>query len=542
MKLSHKLVMVSAAALMGISPVVTAVQSTNTVMAADSKKTSKKTNTKTTKSSKNSKTTKKTSSSKSKAAQGDAIVLGNNSYVYLESGKTNKNYKYNGETMPVLGKTAKLNAFGTKTIDGDLYYSIGNGNYIKASDIATINGKKNKDFKSSKVEMPKTSKKTTKSKTTKTTKSKKSTSSKKTTKKKTTTKKSTKKAKTTETKLIHNAYVYDKNGKRIKSAGTLSKNSIIHYYSTKKIKGKNYLYLGNGQYVKSANAKKVDNTPEVEDTYIKLVKNSIVYDESGDAVDSGMKLSKGGQYQALAAKQISGKWYYQIGEGQWIKAVNAAVVQGPALIEDPDFDAPTIDGGTVSDSETVITLKRDTYTYNNKGVQSTSNKFAAGHKVRVTELTYIWIPSQNKALEFYRLASDPAGYILFEDVDTLTGKPLNVNNTAQDAKDAVTVATASDKAQLNAEIAKAASVQNDVKYTNASLDLKIAYDNALSSAKNTANSSTATVKDVKNALDNLTKAEAALNGVASTTTSSQPTTTTTDANTTTNNSSVVTNN
>lgn len=483
MKLSHKLVMVSAAALMGISPVIGAVQNTTAMAATTKKKTAakstKKANTKSTKSTK--KTTAKKSSKKStstkktvaSAPKADVIVLARNSYVYDQNGKRNKNYKFNGKAWPVIGKGATLKVNGTKTIDGKLYYSIGGNNYVKAVNVASFNGKKVKKTSSSS-------------------------------------------SNTKKIRLTHNAYVYNKNGKHIKSAGTLAKNSTIRYYSTKKIKGKNYFYLGKGQYVKTANAKKVETNdePKVEDTYITLVKNSIVYDENGDAVTDAKMLSKGGQYQALAAKEIGEKWYYQIGEGQWIKAVNAAVTQGPELIKDESFVAPSLKTPStdVNQDATIITLKNDTYTYNNKGVQSTSDKFAAGHKLRVTELTWIWIPSQNKAVEFYRLASDPSGYIKADDVSTISGKPLNANNSAQEAQQANTVATSANKAALNTAINGSTAVKNSEQYRLSSIDLKNSFDNAVANAQKVNTSNTSTVLQVNNALSALNKAQSALNG------------------------------
>ncbi|GAA3633004.1 SLAP domain-containing protein [Lactobacillus hamsteri] len=490
MKLSHKLVMVSAAALMGVSPVIGAVQNT-TVMAATTKKkaadkstkkvekTTKKT-TKTTSAKTTKKSSKKTTSSKktSTAPKADVIVLARNSYVYDQNSKRNKNYKFNGESWPVIGKGASLKVNGTKTIDGKLYYSIGGNNYIKAVNVATFNGKKVNTTTSS-------------------------------------TSSNTKKI-----KLTHNAYVYNKNGKRIKSAGTLAKNSTIRFYSTKKIKGKSYFYLGKGQYVKTANAKKVekDDEPKVEDTIITLVKNSIVYDGEGNPYTPEQKYSRGGQYIALNAKQIAGKWYYQIGnddgDGEWIKAVNAVVSQGPALIKDPDYVEPSVNTPStdVNEDATIITLKRDTYTYNNKGIQSTSNKFAAGHKLRVTELTWIWVPAQKQAYEFYRLTSDPSGYIKMEDVDTVVGKQLITTNTDQEAQEAGVVANNNDKSALNTAINGSSAVVNSDKYKLSSTTLRDAYDTALVNAKSVVNSNTSTILSVNTALSDLNKAQNALNG------------------------------
>ena len=55
-------------------------------------------------------------------------------------------------------------------------------------------------------------------------------------------------------KLTHNAYVYNAEGKRIKGTDTLKKNHVFTVVGVKTINGKNYLSLGNGQYVKATNA------------------------------------------------------------------------------------------------------------------------------------------------------------------------------------------------------------------------------------------------------------------------------------------------
>ena len=130
MKLSHKLIMLSTAALMGVTPVLGGVNTASVAQAA-------------------------TKSSK--------IVLGSNAYVYLKDGTRNKNYKVGDTAYPVIGKGAKLNAYGLITIKGVSYYSIGDGNYIKASNVATVDGKKatTATTSSTKKDTTKTDKKTT---------------------------------------------------------------------------------------------------------------------------------------------------------------------------------------------------------------------------------------------------------------------------------------------------------------------------------------------------------------------------------------------
>lgn len=464
MKLSHKLIMVSTAVLMGASPILTAAQ-TQTAQAA-TKKTNKKVAKKSSKKSSSSKATKKTTS-KSNTTTSE-IVFGKNAYVYDQNGKRNKNYKVEGKVWPVIGKGAKVNAYGTKTIDGQLYYFIGNNSYVKAANIATVDGKK------------------------------------------VTTKAAKNKTDNTKTiTLTHDAYVYDVNGKRITKAGVLKKSASITYVGTKNIKGKKYYNLGKDQYVKTNNAKKAASTnSSKKDTYIQLVKNSIVYDEDGNPYSPALKFLKGAGYQAYAAKKIDGKWFYQIGtdpqDTQWIKAVNAYVTNGPALIDDPDFVEPK--PSTSDDNSTIVTLKNDAQVYNNKGAAVPNNTFYAGYSLRVNKLLWIWVPTENQAVEFYGIAADTSSYIKVSDISTISGVNLVASNTAEDAKAAGTVANDSDKVALKSLLDNAETVKNSDAYKLATTDAKSAYDTAITKGQSINSSPTASVLDVNQAADAINKA------------------------------------
>ncbi|MDE7056791.1 MAG: SLAP domain-containing protein [Lactobacillus sp.] len=599
MKLSHKLIMLSTAALMGVTPVLGGVNTASVAQAA-------------------------TKSSK--------IVLGSNAYVYLKDGTRNKNYKVGDTAYPVIGKGAKLNAYGLITIKGVSYYSIGDGNYIKASNVATVDGKKATTTSSTKKDTPKTDKKTTTKKDT----SKKDTTSNATTtstndnsdaksiqlsrnsyvydkngkriksagtlKKgskvsyvsldtinstkyynlgksqyikaanvKTTTPakknnkhveltrnsyvydKNGKRIKSAKTlkegatfayngtkdindveyyamgngqyvkasngvivksvELIKNSYVYDTNGKRIKSAGTLKKGSTIDYYGTKMINDQNYYDMGKGQYIKTTNAKETEDTePVKEDTYINLIKNAIIYNDNGDTYnEDSAPLLKGASYQALAAKKINDKWYYSIGDGQWIKAVNAVVISGPALIpksEDPNADYTN---STTDPNQLIATWTTSSPVYNSKGEIKPNQEFSKGHKARVSELRYIWVKSENQAVLFYKLVSDKDGFVKADDV-TVSGKTLTPANSQQQAKDDAVVATDSDKASLISAINSADAAEKTDAYKFATDAAKLSFKQAYEAAQNARTSKTATISVVKNALDNLTKAIANLDG------------------------------
>lgn len=451
MKLNHKVIMVSAATLMALSPVVANVSQASVVYAA--KKHSNK--------------------------AGDQIVLAHKSYVYDSKGKHNKNYKIGNKKWPVLGKGAKLSAYGTKKIDGEVYYFIGNNSYIKASDVATINGKK---------ATVKAAKKANAKSTTKT------------------------------IKLARNAYVYDKNGKRIKGAGTLKKDAVITYTGTKKIKGKEYFNLGKGQYVKTANAKPVKkNTSETKSTdkqtYIKLAANSVVYNEKGEAPETNKQiLEKGTEYEVSKAKKINGKWFYQVGANQWIKADNAYISSGKAIITDPNYVEPK-PTSKVDENATIVTLKTNASTYNSNGGLISSNAFSQGQSLRVSALVWIWVPSENQAVQFYKIASDSKSYIKLSDVSLISGKQLSPTNTADDARDQILPATESQKNDLRAAIADAETVKASEKYKAATQEQQHEYQLAVLRANEILSKSSATAAQVKNAINAVLSAKNVINSV-----------------------------
>lgn len=122
--------------------------------------------------------------------------LTHNAYVYKSNGT-----RY-GKKVLKKGKT--VNVLGQKKIHGKKYYRIGKNQYVKVANFA----------------------------------------------------KKTNKANTVSGQyyLTHNAYVYNAEGKRIKGTDTLKKSHVFTVVGVKTINGKDYLSLGNGQYVKVANA------------------------------------------------------------------------------------------------------------------------------------------------------------------------------------------------------------------------------------------------------------------------------------------------
>ncbi|MFJ6922697.1 MAG: SLAP domain-containing protein [Lactobacillus gallinarum] len=481
MKLSHKLIMVSAAALMSVSPLLNTTQNVNAATASTKKTTTKKASSKktTTKKSTSKKTTKKAASSKtttSKKTTSNTIKLTHNAYVYDKNGKRLKTYMGSAK-YTTIAKGVTVNSNGTKTINGVLYYSLGGGAYIKA---ANVDGKV-----ATSSSTKKTSSKNTSSNKPSTDESEDSTS----------------------TKLIHNAYVYDVNGKRIKKyegKSKLTKGTEIDTYGTVNIKGKKYYQLDKEgtAFVKAGN---VDRP-----TTITLKKNAYIYNSEGKTKKKLVK--KGKTVKTTEAKYIGTKLYYKIGDDQFVKAANVGKVKGEELdpINEPDGAATVEVPDTEDVNSTKVITKGVVSLYDIKGQKYANRIFDAGVSQQVSELRYIATSVNSTPQLFYKLASG-RGY-LKEDEVTVDGKILNAVNTPEQAKADVTVATTADKAKLTQSINEAASVKASEIYKLSSSTAKAAYDKAITDGAIVNNNASATIGQVNEAESAITSAKAKLNG------------------------------
>lgn len=249
MKLSHKLMMVSAAVLMGVSPVVGMANSASVQAAPIAH------------------------------AKGVHNTYGKNSRVKMT--KTMKFVdRYGKKTSKTATKGGHYTIWNVKNINGEVYYSIqtdlkywipaaateGTVTYKSGKTTYTLksNGKKvvtsTSTAKSTKKAAKKTTKKVVKKATKKTVKKSESKKdSKKTTTKKSSAKKTTKKSskiKVVKISMKKKAYVYDNNGKRVKNyLGTsyIGKDVTVKGLGTKTIKGTKYYALKpNHYYVKAS--------------------------------------------------------------------------------------------------------------------------------------------------------------------------------------------------------------------------------------------------------------------------------------------------
>ena len=485
--------MVSAAALMSVSPLLNTTQNVNAATASTKKTTTKKTSSKktttkksastkkttSTKKSTSKKTTKKAASSKtttSKKTTSNTIKLTHNAYVYDKNGKRLKTYMGSAK-YTTIAKGVTVNSNGTKTIKGVLYYSLGGGAYIKA---ANVDGKV-----ATSSSTKKTSSKNTSSNKPSTDESEDSTS----------------------TKLIHNAYVYDVNGKRIKKyegKSKLTKGTEIDTYGTVNIKGKKYYQLDKEgtAFVKAGN---VDRP-----TTITLKKNAYIYNSEGKTKKKLVK--KGKTVKTTEAKYIGTKLYYKIGDDQFVKAANVGKVKGEELdpINEPDGAATVEVPDTEDVNSTKVITKGVVSLYDIKGQKYANRIFDAGVSQQVSELRYIATSVNSTPQLFYKLASG-RGY-LKEDEVTVDGKILNAVNTPEQAKADVTVATTADKAKLTQSINEAASVKASEIYKLSSSTAKAAYDKAITDGAIVNNNASATIGQVNEAESAITSAKAKLNG------------------------------
>lgn len=493
MKLSHKLIMVSAAALMSVSPLLNTTQNVNAATASTKKTTTKKTSSKktttkksastkkttSTKKSTSKKTTKKAASSKtttSKKTTSNTIKLTHNAYVYDKNGKRLKTYMGSAK-YTTIAKGVTVNSNGTKTIKGVLYYSLGGGAYIKA---ANVDGKV-----ATSSSTKKTSSKNTSSNKPSTDESEDSTS----------------------TKLIHNAYVYDVNGKRIKKyegKSKLTKGTEIDTYGTVNIKGKKYYQLDKEgtAFVKAGNVDRPTN--------ITLKKNAYIYNSEGKTKKKLVK--KGKTVKTTEAKYIGTKLYYKIGDDQFVKAANVGKVKGEELdpINEPDGAATVEVPDTEDVNSTKVITKGVVSLYDIKGQKYANRIFDAGVSQQVSELRYIATSVNSTPQLFYKLASG-RGYLKADEV-TVDGKILNAVNTPEQAKADVTVATTADKAKLTQSINEAASVKASEIYKLSSSTAKAAYDKAITDGAIVNNNASATIGQVNEAESAITSAKAKLNG------------------------------
>ena len=206
----------------------------------------------------------------------EELALMHNAYLYDENGKrVNK---------VVLGAGSVITSYGTKVINGKHYYIlVDRGNKNQVYYVATSN------------------------------------------------------VVSTSRKLKHNAYVYNKHGKRIKKAGVLRKgNNINTYGDAVTIRGKKYFIIAQNRFVKAANiavqkaaVAAVTAAPINEPITEKpkpvvekaIMHNSYLYDEQGKRANKLVILA-GSSINTVNKRLINGRSFYELEDGLFIAAAN----------------------------------------------------------------------------------------------------------------------------------------------------------------------------------------------------------------------------
>ena len=167
----------------------------------------------------------------------------------------------------------------------------------------------------------------------------------------------------------HNAYRYNRNGKRIGS-GYITKGSTYYSKGVYKIHGKKYYKLdtkGN-VYIKSGNL-----SPRRLTDQVTLKHNAYIYNIHGRRINR-QKLYKGVSYFIYGSRYINGKKYYQIGVKEYIKASNAsAPFSTYGQSSNNDVDNTTNNSNVSNNSATNTSTTTQTNTNTNVGSNTSSN-------------------------------------------------------------------------------------------------------------------------------------------------------------------------
>ena len=176
----------------------------------------------------------------------------------------------------------------------------------------------------------------------------------------------------------HNAYRYNRNGKRIGS-GYITKGSTYYSKGVYKIHGKKYYRLdtkGN-VYIKSGNLSTRRLTDQVT-----LKHNAALYNKNGKRINKPV-LRKGISYFIYGSRYIHGKKYYQVGVHQYIKASNASApfsTYGQSSNNDVDntTNNSNVSNNTATNTQTNTNTNVGSNTSSNNS-SVTNNQFASNN-------------------------------------------------------------------------------------------------------------------------------------------------------------------
>lgn len=239
-----------------------------------------------------------------------------------------------------------------------------------------------------------------------------------------------KKAASNKITLVRNAYVYDKNGKRLdKYMGsakytTIAKGVTVTSTSTKTINGVKYYDLGGGAYIKAVNVdgKAASSTSSLsKGTKAKFVSNSYIYDKNGKRISKYQgksKFVKGDSVTTYGIQTINGKKYYQLDK------------KGTAFVRTVNIDGKTTsnqESSVSNDAESTkkydYSLKKNAYIYDNNGKRI--NKYQGKSKLLKGAAIDVYGIETIKGKDYYQLDKKGTAFVKASNV-TRTVKATSI--------------------------------------------------------------------------------------------------------------------
>lgn len=239
-----------------------------------------------------------------------------------------------------------------------------------------------------------------------------------------------KKAASNKITLVRNAYVYDKNGKRLdKYMGsakytTIAKGVTVTSTVTKTINGVKYYDLGGGAYIKAVNVdgKAASSTSSLsKGTKAKFVSNSYIYDKNGKRISKYQgksKFVKGDSVTTYGIQTINGKKYYQLDK------------KGTAFVRTVNIDGKTTsnqESSVSNDAESTkkydYSLKKNAYIYDNNGKRI--NKYQGKSKLLKGAAIDVYGIETIKGKDYYQLDKKGTAFVKASNV-TRTVKATSI--------------------------------------------------------------------------------------------------------------------
>ena len=180
--------------------------------------------------------------------------------------------------------------------------------------------------------------------------------------------------------LMHNAYLYDENGKCANKV-ILGAGSVITSYGTKEINGQSYYVL-----VDKGNQNKIYYIAlgNVIPTSQKLKHNAYVYNKHGNRIKKAGVLRKGNNIKTYGnAVTIRGKKYYIIAQNRFVKAANIALQKAASAAPNNELVTEKAQPAAAK------TIMHNSYLYDQNGKRANKIVILAGSIVNTVNQRFI---------------------------------------------------------------------------------------------------------------------------------------------------------